>query len=73
MPNVIIIPIRKKAAIAPFAARAIVMIVENPSGSLLSLGLILSAVFGAIAAVPAQVAAGLGRSVERRVSSAKKR
>jgi hypothetical protein len=50
----------------PFAAQAIVMIVQKPGGNLLPLGLILFAVFGAIAAVPAQVAAWIRRWIDRR-------
>ena len=54
----------------PFAAQAIVMIVQQPGGNLLPLGLILFAVFGAIAAVPAQVGGWIRRWVERRSGGA---
>jgi hypothetical protein len=56
----------------PFAAQAVVMIVQKPTGSLLPLGLILFAVFGVIAAVPAHVGAWLRRIVERRLSGGRK-
>jgi hypothetical protein len=52
----------------PFAAQAIVMIVQQPGGNLLPLGLVLFAVFGAIAAVSAQFGAWIRRWVERRSS-----
>jgi hypothetical protein len=50
----------------PFAAQAIVMIVQKPGSNLMPLGLILFAVFGTIATVPAQVGAWIRRWVERR-------
>jgi len=54
----------------PFAAQAIVMIVQQPGANLLPLGLILFAVFGAIGAVPAQVGGWIRRWVERRSGGA---
>lgn len=54
----------------PFAAQAIAMIIQQPGGNLVPLGLILFAVFGAIAAVPAQVGAWIRRWVERRAQRA---
>lgn len=56
--------------IVPFAAQAIVMIVQEPGGNLVPLGLILFAAFGAIAAVPAQVGGWIRRWVERRAQQA---
>jgi hypothetical protein len=52
--------------VVPFVAQAIVMIVQERGGNLLPLGVILFAVFGAIAAVPAQVGAWIRRWLERR-------
>jgi hypothetical protein len=48
-----------------FIAQALVMIVQKPGGSLLPLGLILFAIFGAIGALPAEIGAGLRRWAER--------
>ncbi|HTN72195.1 MAG TPA: hypothetical protein VMO00_14030 [Methylomirabilota bacterium] len=50
----------------PFAAQAVAMIVQKPTGSLLPLGLILFAMLGAVAAVPALFGASLRRFAERR-------
>ena len=55
----------------PFAAQAIVMIVQQPGANLLPLGLVLLLVFGAIAAVPAQVGGRIRRWVESRAAGAK--
>jgi hypothetical protein len=63
----LIAPVRAwRWGFAPFAAQALVIFVQKPTGSLLPLGLILFAIFGAIAAVPAQAGAWLRRLVERR-------
>ena len=55
-----------------FLAQAIVMIVQTHGGSLLPLGLILFAIFGAIGAVSAQAGAWLRRLVQRYSSGGKK-
>jgi len=48
----------------PFAAQAVVMMVQKPTGSLLPLGLVLFAVLGGIAVVPAWFGAWLRRLAE---------
>ena len=52
-------------AFVPFAAQAVVAFVQNPSASLLPLGLIVFAFYGALCLVPAWVGAGVRRRLER--------
>jgi hypothetical protein len=46
-------------AMIPFAAQAVVMIVQNPSGSMMPLGLIVFAILGGFIAIPATFVAWL--------------
>ena len=48
-------------AMIPFAAQALVMVVQDPLGNLLPLGLIMFAIFGGVCAIPAVIAASLSR------------
>ena len=50
---------------APFAAQAVVVFAQNPEGSLLPLGLVLFALFGAVASVPARVGAATRRRLQQ--------
>jgi hypothetical protein len=52
-------------AFVPFAAQALVALVQNPTGGLLPLGLIVFAVLGAVCLVPAVVAAWFRRWYDR--------
>ncbi len=52
-------------AFGPFAAQALVAVAQNPTGSLLPVGLLVFAVFGAICAVPALVGSAMRRWVTR--------
>jgi hypothetical protein len=52
-------------AMIPFAAQAIVAIVQNPTGDLMPLGLIVFAFFGGLCAIPAALAAMVSRKVTR--------
>jgi hypothetical protein len=53
-------------AFVPFAAQAVVALVQDPTASLLPLGLIVFAFYGALCLVPAWVGAALRRRLERR-------
>jgi hypothetical protein len=53
-------------AFVPFGAQAVVAFVQNPTASLLPLGLIVFAFYGALCLVPAWVGAALRRRLERR-------
>jgi hypothetical protein len=53
-------------AFVPFAAQAVVAVVQNPTGGLLPLGLIVFAVLGAVCLVPALVAAWFRRWYDRK-------
>lgn len=44
-------------AMFPFAAQALVMFVQEPTGNLLPLGLIMFAMFGALCLIPARIGA----------------
>ena len=57
-------------AFVPFGAQAIVAFVQNPTGGLLPLGLIVFAVFGAVCLVPALVAAWFRRWYDRKGADA---
>jgi hypothetical protein len=52
-------------AMLPFAAQALVAIVQNPTANLMPLGLIAFAIFGGLCAIPAAVGAAIGRRVSR--------
>jgi hypothetical protein len=56
-------------AFVPFGAQALTAFAQNPTGSLMPLGLIVFAVFGAVCLVPALVAAAFRRWFDRRVQS----
>ena len=53
-------------AFVPFGAQAVVAFVQNPTGGLLPLGLIVFAIFGAVCLVPALVAAWFRRWYDRK-------
>jgi hypothetical protein len=53
-------------AFVPFAAQALVAFVQNPTGGLLPLGLIVFAVFGILCVVPALVGSAMRRWVATR-------
>jgi hypothetical protein len=53
-------------AFVPFGAQAVVAFVQNPTASLLPLGLIVFAFYGALCLVPAWAGAALRRRLERR-------
>ena len=53
-------------AFVPFGAQAVVAFIQNPTGGLLPLGLIVFAVFGAVCLVPALVAAWFRRWYDRK-------
>ena len=52
-------------AMFPFAAQALVGFVQNPTGNLLPLGLIMFGIFGALCMIPAAIGAAIGRRVRR--------
>ena len=53
-------------AFVPFGAQAVVAFVQNPTASLLPLGLIVFAFYGALCLLPAWVGAGVRRRLEVR-------
>lgn len=53
-------------AFVPFIAQAIMAFVQNPSGGLMPLGLIVFAILGAVCLVPALVAAWFRRWYDRK-------
>lgn len=55
-----------RIAFLPFAGQAVVMFVRNPTGSLLPLGLIMLAVYGALFMLPALAGRALRRWLEAR-------
>ncbi|MFI5210782.1 MAG: hypothetical protein ACHQ2E_10090 [Gemmatimonadales bacterium] len=55
-----------RLAFLPFAGQAVVMFVRNPTGSLLPLGLIMLAVYGALFMLPALAGGALRRWLEAR-------
>ena len=60
-----LVPVRTwRWAMFPFAAQAVVMVVHGPSSaSLLPLGLIMFAIFGAICMIPARIGALIARKL----------
>lgn len=52
-------------AMFPFAAQALVAVVQNPTANMLPLGLIMFAMFGAMCMVPAELGAAMGRRFAR--------
>jgi hypothetical protein len=50
-------------AFVPFAAQAVVAFVQNPTGNLLPIGLIVFALFGVGCLVPAYIGARLARAI----------
>jgi hypothetical protein len=52
-------------AMIPFAAQALVAILQNPTANLMPLGLIMFAIFGGLCAIPAALAAMVGRRFAR--------
>jgi hypothetical protein len=52
-------------AMIPFAAQALVAILQNPTANLMPLGLIMFAIFGGLCAIPAWIAAMIGRRFAR--------
>jgi hypothetical protein len=62
----VIVPRRPwRWAFVPFAAQAATAFAQNPTGSLMPLGLIVFAIFGALCAIPAYVGAWIGRKIRR--------
>ena len=60
------VPVRTwRWAMFPFAAQALVMVVQEPMGNLLPLGLIMFFIFGAMCLIPAR----LGALAARKLSS----
>jgi hypothetical protein len=58
------VPVRTwRWAMFPFAAQAIVMIVQEPAGNLLPVGLITFFIFGAMCLIPARIGAFVGRKM----------
>lgn len=57
-------------AFVPFAAQALIALVQDPAGGLLPLGLIVFAVFGAVCLVPAVVGAWFRRWYDRQGAGA---
>ena len=49
----------------PFAARALVAILQNPTANLMPFGLIMFAFFGGLCAIPAVLAAMVGKRFAR--------
>jgi hypothetical protein len=52
-------------AFAPFGGQAAVAFVQNPTASLMPLGLIVFAFYGALCVVPAKLGSGLRHRLER--------
>ena len=52
-------------AMIPFAAQALVAILQNPTANLMPLGLIMFAIFGGLCAIPAGLGAMAGRRFSR--------
>ena len=52
-------------AMFPFGAQALVAILQNPTGNLLPLGLIMFGIFGAVCMIPAALGAAIGRRAAR--------
>jgi len=52
-------------AMIPFAAQALIGVLQNPTANMLPLGLIMFAIFGAMCMVPAAVGAAVGRRFAR--------
>lgn len=52
-------------AFAPFGAQAVVAFIQNPTGNLLPLGLVVFAFFGALCLLPAWIGAGVRRRLAR--------
>ena len=48
-------------AMFPFGGQALAGVLQNPTGSLLPLGLIMFGIFGALCLIPAAVGAAIGR------------
>ncbi len=57
-------------AVVPFAAQALVAVVQNPTGGLLPLGLLVFAVFAVVCMVPAVVGAWFRRWYDRQGADA---
>jgi peptidoglycan/LPS O-acetylase OafA/YrhL len=53
-------------AFIPFGAQAVVAFVQNPTASLLPLGLMVFAVYGALCLIPAVIGMSIRKRVERR-------
>ena len=49
----------------PFAGQAVVMFVQNPTGSMFPMGLILLAIYGAIFSLPARLGAAIRNRLDR--------
>jgi hypothetical protein len=54
---------------APFGGQAAAALVQNPTGSLLPLGLILFAILGGLCTIPAYAGASIGRLVRRKATT----
>jgi hypothetical protein len=50
-------------AMFPFAAQALVMLLQNPMGNMLPLGLIMFFIFGALCLIPARIGAFAARKL----------
>jgi hypothetical protein len=53
-------------AFIPFGAQAVVAFVQNPTASLLPLGLMVFAVYGALCLIPAVIGVSIRKRIERR-------
>jgi hypothetical protein len=52
-------------AFVPFAAQALVAFAQNPTGSLMPMGLVVFGIYGAVCLVPAWAGAAMRRRVDR--------